>query len=36
LRRLRHAKGLSQENLAYEVDVNLFEQSRKGRDLRWS
>ena len=28
LRRLRHAKGLSQENLAYEADVNRSYMSR--------
>jgi transcriptional regulator with XRE-family HTH domain len=35
LRRLRHAKGISQEDLAYEADVNRTYLSKleKGREL---
>jgi transcriptional regulator with XRE-family HTH domain len=35
LRRLRHAKGLSQENLAYEADVNRTYMSKIEKGATW-
>jgi transcriptional regulator with XRE-family HTH domain len=35
LRRLRHAKGLSQENLAYEADVNRSYMSKVEKGETW-
>jgi len=35
LRRLRHAKGLSQEDLAYEADVNRTYMSKIERGGTW-
>jgi transcriptional regulator with XRE-family HTH domain len=35
LRRLRHAKGISQENLAYEADVNRTYMSKIEKGATW-